>query len=69
MGKNLLLIKKIVEELFHNEKYFILGKGDWGQMENFLFSPFENIDDNIIMKYELKAWLERFVDGVEFDGC
>lgn len=51
------------------KKYFILGKDDWGQMENFLFSPFENIDDSIIMKYELKAWLERFVDGVEFDGC
>lgn len=70
-GKKLITNnKKIVEELFYNEKnIFILGKDAWSQMENFLSSPFENIDDSIIMKYELKAWLERFVDGVEFDDC
>lgn len=54
--------KHIKEEKFYlKENIFILGEDNEDELENFVYSPFKEIDVENMKYYELESWVYRFI--------
>ncbi|HCF38843.1 MAG TPA: hypothetical protein DER56_07285 [Thermosipho africanus] len=55
---NSLLISNY--DFYRSQNIFILGEDDLNKLPEFLNSPYEDIDEELIKKYDFKSWLSRF---------
>lgn len=60
--KKLITNSKLIEnyDFYRPENIFILGKDDLNNLSKFINSPYEEIDEKIIEKYDFQNWLSRF---------
>lgn len=47
-------------DFYSKENVFILGEDDEQSLIDFIHSDFLPIDNNILQRYSIKGWLERF---------
>lgn len=56
----------IIDEKFYNSNnIFIIGRDDLNNLESFIKSPFQNIEEEALTWYELEEWIKRFYVNVE----
>ena len=50
-------------DFYNTNNIFIIGRDDWSNIYNFLNSPYENIDEDIVKQYDFSAWYKRIIEG------
>jgi hypothetical protein len=60
--KKLITNSKLIAnyDFYRPQNIFILGRDNLSDLPEFLNSPYEEIDKEIIEKYDFKNWLNRF---------
>lgn len=48
------------EEYYTASNVFILGSDDCSKLKEFIETPFDRMDDNVFVQYEVTNWLEKF---------
>lgn len=45
---------------YNKQNIFIFGEDDMNQLDDFLDSPFVEIDDNIVKQFDINSWIDSF---------
>ncbi len=47
-------------DFYNKNNIFIIGKDNWKNISKFINSNYEEIDQDIVLKYDFKNWIKRF---------
>lgn len=53
-------IEILQEDFYSPENIFVIGYDQWENFEKFLTSPFKEIDNSILNKYDVNSWIKNF---------
>ena len=45
---------------YNSQNIFILGEDDLNRLDDFIYSPYSEVDHSILQKYDINTWVDSF---------